>query len=197
MESEKYIESQFYQAMGRFIAEWSSFEYVLAESFVKLLGASDRKKADILYRAFCSGRNFNTKRDLFDSAVESITDTARGDFAKSVSKVASRYSSFRNRVAHDLVIKKIEKNSIWYEISPHKNRTTPDPNAVTLAKLKAASQRVEELMGLTSWGLLFGKELEEAQRLIDELPNEADYPLGAPIPPKKTPRVLIPRRREK
>ena len=108
MASEKYIESQFYQAMWRFIAEWSSFEYVLANSFVKIIGRSGRWNGEPLYRAFCSGRNFNTKRDLFDAAVESITDKATKDFARAVSKVGSQYSSFRNRVSHDLVIKKID-----------------------------------------------------------------------------------------
>jgi hypothetical protein len=195
MASEKYIESQFYQAMGRFIAEWSSFEYVLANSFVKILRPPDRTKADALYRAFCSGRNFNTKRDLFDSTIESIADPVMQDFAKSVSRVAGRYSSFRNRVAHDLVIKKIDNDLIWYVISPHKNRTTDDPNAVTIAKLKAATKRVEMLTSLASAALLFRHKPEEVQPLVDGLPNEADHPLGVPIPPKKQKRVLIPRRK--
>lgn len=189
-----YIEAKFYQALGRFIAEWSNLEYVMGASFVQIVGDQDFKKKRALYLAFCSGRNFNTKRALFDSAIEAIPESAMKEFAKVISKKSSQYVIFRNKAAHDCVTR--TQNGM--EINPHKNWAEPDasgPDAITLEKLKAATKRVESLASLTSSVLLFHHKPEEVQPQVDELPNEADHPLGVLIPPKKQPRVLKPRYR--
>ena len=188
-----YIEAKFYQALGRFIAEWSNLEYVLGAAFVQIVGDQDFKKKRALYLAFCSSRNFNTKRDLFEAALEAIPNSPRKLFAKAISKKSSQYVTFRNRAAHDC----ITKTATGLEINPHKNwaeRDASGPDAITLEKLRAATKRVETLASLTSSVLLFQHKPEEVQPLVDELPNEADYPLGVPIPQKKKPRVLTPRR---
>ena len=190
-----YIETKFYQALGRFIAEWSNLEYVMGASFVQIVGDQDFKKKRALYLAFCSSRNFNTKRDLFEAALEAIPDSPRKLFAKAISKKSIQYVTFRNRAAHDCVTKTLTR----MEINPHKNWAERDASgldAITLEKLKAATKRVETLASLTTSVLLFHHKPEEVQPLVDGLPNEADYPLGVPIPAKKKPRVLRSRRRE-
>lgn len=191
----KYIEMKFYQALGHFIAEWSNLEFVMGSSFVQIVGDQDFKKKRALYLAFCSSRNFNTKRDLFDAALEGIPESPLREFAKAISKKSSQYVTFRNKAAHDCVTKTMTR----MEINPHKNwaeRDASGPDAITLEKLKAATKRVETLASLTSSVLLFHHKPEEVLPLVDGLPNEADFPLGVPIPPKKKPRVLIPRRKE-
>jgi hypothetical protein len=191
-----YIQSKFYQALGRFIAEWSNLEYVLGASFVQIVGDQDYRKKKALYLAFCSSRNFNTKRDLFDAALEAIPESPRKDFAKAISKKSGQYVTFRNRAAHDAV----SMMGTRMEINAHKNwaeRDASGPDAITLEKLKAAAKRVEALAGLASSVLLFQHKPEVVLPQVEALPNEADFPLGVPIPPKKQPRALKPRRSKK
>lgn len=183
-------EEQFFAAVGRTVAAWSALEYLMCQWFIKLLKDSPTSgKTMSLLKVFSSARNFNTKRDLLEAAALSASTGSEQEFLVTAIKKASQYSAFRNKVAHDLYI----KDGNRMQIQPHK-MVFEAFKPIVLQDLLAAQTWIDKLKNIMARTLADnGITPEEGLLQIEELPNEADHPLNAPIPPKGQQRA--PRKR--
>jgi hypothetical protein len=94
------LTNAFYLQYGRTVDAWASLERCLADCF-RVLSGTTIAMSDAI---FCSGRSFQTRRDLMLAAIpNSALDRDVLDFLAAAVRKAAEYSKARNQIAHRLI----------------------------------------------------------------------------------------------
>lgn len=178
--------NEFYIAYGKVIDEWAFIEFVLAHIFGAITLIDNRMSEALFY----SGRSFQTRRDLLAAAIEHSPAKGAADdileFAKACLKKANQYSTFRNALAHRLIL--------WNHITDRGElREGDDIENLDSKKLYLIEDLVTAQKNYHSFRMLMLKVIkpetyqpelspEEGRELILALPNEAQSPPTTPTP---------------
>ena len=92
------LDSDFYLPFGRALANWARVEQGMGHWFVRLSGMKEAPGLAVFY----SARSFQGRVDMVRALVEFARTVPAGrEFIRDALNVASAYSQFRNRLAHD------------------------------------------------------------------------------------------------
>lgn len=179
----------YHQALGEAIAAWADLEDVLGHWFCSVASINRWVGLAIFY----SGRNFGTRADMLRAAIPHSAcaeeDTA---LIKDGLAVATRYSAFRNAMAHDRHVQ-FFGGDIYFSKGPDVPKAIREGTAHTLAHIRQAAENINRLTDLIRGPDLWveqepGWHQRHHEQLL-QLPTFAHSSEPAPTPkPKKPPR---------
>lgn len=92
------VDTEFYLAYGRAMANWAELERALCNLFIRLTGM----KSDIAWDIFYSARSLQGRVDMVQVAIPyARTIPAGREFLVRATRIISSYAAVRNSMAHD------------------------------------------------------------------------------------------------
>lgn len=176
-------------AVGRVVARWAHLEFTFGGLFYRVTGLTENQAKHI----FHSGRNWRTKRDMLEAAIQQ-TPGPPGLTAARMALLdrAEDYSGFRNAVAHDA----LHISPIWFDrkktmrelvIRPHISSLDPvyDEKGIERVHLENAATNIHLLTGVVSHACNYPADdqlgsPERLRMLASLLPKEARSSPPAP-----------------
>lgn len=110
-----------YRAIGKAVSEWASLEFGLSVAFSLRLGMGNLAG----YHIFFSARSFRGKRDILVSALRELQppeghpSSTRHQIFMSACKKADKWSSVRNKIAHEMPFVSSDGDRAISGIEPH------------------------------------------------------------------------------
>lgn len=176
---------RFYMAVGRVVARWAHLEFTFGALFYRVTGLTENQAKHM----FHSGRNWRTKRDILEAAIQQ-TPGPPGLAAARMALLdrAEDYYGFRNAVAHDA----LHISPIWVSkgktmrelvIRPHVASLDPvyDEKGIERRHLENAAVNIHLLTGAVTHACNYPPEdqlgsPERLTLLVSLLPREARSP---------------------